>query len=200
MTFPDAIKTCFGKYFTFSGRASKAEFWYFVLFTFLASIAFSIIDAAIFGPTIEQSIEVKTTGGNTLPPEFTQTINYSGSWLSGLFSVVTFVPSLSAAWRRLHDSGRSGLWLFLPLPFFCLTFLMLYLFSEQVPIDLSHLPKDVQDQFGDTPTVTRPTNFLMVFGPFPFVFASGIAVLIWLTRASTPGTNKYGPNPHEVPS
>jgi uncharacterized membrane protein YhaH (DUF805 family) len=186
MGFTDAVKTCLRKYFDFSGRASKAEFWFFVLFTFLAGIAFSIIDSAIFGPTIEQSIEVKTMGGNTGPAEFTRTVNYSGSWLSGIFSLATLVPSLSAAWRRLHDSGKSGLWLFLPLPFFCLTFLMLFLFSEQVPIDLSHLPKDVQDQFGENPTMSRPTNPILIFGSIPFVFISAIVLIVWLTRPSTP--------------
>lgn len=31
MGFLEAIKTCFGKYATFSGRARRSEFWWFVL-------------------------------------------------------------------------------------------------------------------------------------------------------------------------
>ena len=43
MGFGEAISTCFGKYATFSGRASKAEFWWFYLFTLLISWAAQII-------------------------------------------------------------------------------------------------------------------------------------------------------------
>ncbi|MCZ8235565.1 MAG: DUF805 domain-containing protein [Inhella sp.] len=38
MGFTDAIKTCFSKYATFSGRATRAEYWWFFLFTFLGSL------------------------------------------------------------------------------------------------------------------------------------------------------------------
>jgi hypothetical protein len=34
MSFGGAIKTCFSKYATFSGRATRAEYWWFWLFTF----------------------------------------------------------------------------------------------------------------------------------------------------------------------
>lgn len=36
-------------------------------------------------------------------------------WLSMVFSLATIVPSLAAATRRLHDTGRSGWWLLLSL-------------------------------------------------------------------------------------
>jgi uncharacterized membrane protein YhaH (DUF805 family) len=38
MTFIDAIKTCFTKYADFSGCASRPEFWWWVLFTFIAGL------------------------------------------------------------------------------------------------------------------------------------------------------------------
>lgn len=38
MSFMDAIKTCFSKYFDFSGRARRSEFWWFVLFFFVAGL------------------------------------------------------------------------------------------------------------------------------------------------------------------
>ncbi len=38
MGFGEAIKTCFSKYATFSGRATRAEFWWWWLFTFLISL------------------------------------------------------------------------------------------------------------------------------------------------------------------
>ena len=37
VSFGEAIKTCFSKYATFSGRASRSEYWFFFLFSFLLS-------------------------------------------------------------------------------------------------------------------------------------------------------------------
>lgn len=38
MTFSDSIQTCFKKYATFSGRASRSEYWWWVLFVFVAGL------------------------------------------------------------------------------------------------------------------------------------------------------------------
>lgn len=43
MTFGESISICFKKYATFEGRASRSEYWWFFLFTFLASMAAGII-------------------------------------------------------------------------------------------------------------------------------------------------------------
>ena len=47
MTFFDSIKTCFSKYAEFSGRASRSEFWWLVLFLSLSSAAVSILGHAV---------------------------------------------------------------------------------------------------------------------------------------------------------
>lgn len=81
MTFQDSIKVCFTKYAEFSGTASRSEYWWFILFLFIAGIVLSAI-----GPVV-----------------------------SGLFTLGTLVPSISAATRRLHDTQRSGWWQLLVL-------------------------------------------------------------------------------------
>ena len=43
MNFIDAVKTCFRKYADFNGCASRPEFWWWVLFTVLASMALRIV-------------------------------------------------------------------------------------------------------------------------------------------------------------
>jgi uncharacterized membrane protein YhaH (DUF805 family) len=43
MNFGQAISTCLSKYATFSGRASRPEFWWFFLFQILVSVAASMI-------------------------------------------------------------------------------------------------------------------------------------------------------------
>jgi uncharacterized membrane protein YhaH (DUF805 family) len=43
MTFGEAIRACFSQYAEFHGRASRSEYWWWVLFTILAGIAAGII-------------------------------------------------------------------------------------------------------------------------------------------------------------
>jgi uncharacterized membrane protein YhaH (DUF805 family) len=43
MTFADSIRTCFTKYADFKGCASLSEFWWWILFTFLAGAALGVI-------------------------------------------------------------------------------------------------------------------------------------------------------------
>jgi len=61
MNFTDAVATCFKKYADFNGRASRPEFWWFVLFTIIVSIVggavfrnwvMSLINLALFVPSI----------------------------------------------------------------------------------------------------------------------------------------------------
>ena len=47
MTFGESISTCFTKYAAFDGRASRSEFWWWFLFTFLASAATGIVSQSL---------------------------------------------------------------------------------------------------------------------------------------------------------
>lgn len=44
MTFSKSISTCFSKYASFNGRASRAEYWWFYLFCLLIMWGASIVD------------------------------------------------------------------------------------------------------------------------------------------------------------
>jgi uncharacterized membrane protein YhaH (DUF805 family) len=85
MTFFEAISSGFRNYVGFSGRASRSEFWYWILFTVLVSIVTSIIDLEVLSSS-------------------------SISPFSSIWSLVTFLPSLAMGVRRLHDTDRSGWW------------------------------------------------------------------------------------------
>jgi uncharacterized membrane protein YhaH (DUF805 family) len=84
MGFRDAISTGFSKYATFTGRAARPEYWYWVLFCVLAAIVFMIIQTVIS--------------------------RFGGQMLSWLFDLATIVPSIAVAARRLHDTDRTGWW------------------------------------------------------------------------------------------
>jgi len=47
MNFADAIRTCFQKYATFDGRATRPEFWWFFLFSFLGSLVTGLVSDLI---------------------------------------------------------------------------------------------------------------------------------------------------------
>ncbi len=47
MTFQESIKVCFAKYVDFSGRASRPEYWWFILFIFVASLVLSAISSTL---------------------------------------------------------------------------------------------------------------------------------------------------------
>ncbi|MFM9940543.1 MAG: DUF805 domain-containing protein [Hyphomicrobiaceae bacterium] len=51
MSFMDSIKTCFSKYFDFSGRARRSEFWWFMLLYLIVSII-PIVQIAVLGMII----------------------------------------------------------------------------------------------------------------------------------------------------
>lgn len=52
MDFLQAIKSCLGQYATFSGRASRSEYWWFFLFQVLASLVSSVLGDAINGVVV----------------------------------------------------------------------------------------------------------------------------------------------------
>jgi uncharacterized membrane protein YhaH (DUF805 family) len=97
MTFGQSIKTCFSKYVTFSGRAQRSEFWWWVLFVFVADILLSWVDIAMFGTT---QVGPGSIAGQTDTPVF-----------SGLFGLAVFLPGLAVSVRRLHDLDKSGWWI-----------------------------------------------------------------------------------------
>ena len=47
MDFGTSIKTCLGKYATFQGRASRSEYWYFILFTILVNVVLSVVSGVL---------------------------------------------------------------------------------------------------------------------------------------------------------
>lgn len=79
---------CFRKYATFSGRARRAEYWWYTLFTTILYAAFIGIGVAIDG----------ATDGSGVAPGV----------VIFVFIVGVFLPSLAVTFRRLHDAGMTG--------------------------------------------------------------------------------------------
>lgn len=75
------------KYAEFKGRARRKEYWMFFLFNVIASIIFAVVDAALG----------------------------SGETIGNLYSLAVFIPSIAVAVRRMHDVGKSGWFILIPI-------------------------------------------------------------------------------------
>ncbi|KAA9026944.1 DUF805 domain-containing protein [Niallia endozanthoxylica] len=69
-------------YVGFQGRATRQEYWMFVLMNFIAVCILSIVELLLGIPGV----------------------------LTGIYGLAVFLPSLAVLVRRLHDIGKSGWW------------------------------------------------------------------------------------------
>ncbi|MBR6361170.1 MAG: DUF805 domain-containing protein [Clostridia bacterium] len=88
-SFGEAISSFFTHYIDFKGRSSRAEYWYVVLASYLIDIVFAVL-IGITKSAIFSTIEV-------------------------FYYFLVFIPSLAIWFRRLHDTGRSGWYIFVML-------------------------------------------------------------------------------------
>ena len=94
MTFVESVEHVFSNYFNAKGRASRSEYWWWYLFTILASIAVSLLGVILD----------KLTG-----IEFLSTI------LTWGLSILILIPNICVQIRRYHDINRSGWWILCPI-------------------------------------------------------------------------------------
>jgi uncharacterized membrane protein YhaH (DUF805 family) len=92
MSFTEAVKTCFAKYATISGRAPRSEYWWWVLFYVIGGTALGGLDRMLFGMG---------------PDEV--------GLLAPIFGLAVLLPTICVAGRRLHDRDMSAWWLLLVL-------------------------------------------------------------------------------------
>jgi len=78
----------FKNYANFKGRSQRAEYWYFILVYFILSILVGFVDLLLFQVLPLATVQI----------------------LGNLLALILFIPSISVAARRLHDTGRSGWW------------------------------------------------------------------------------------------
>ena len=84
MGFLESIRTCLGKYAKFDGRASRSEYWFFVLFSSIYMFVGGFLLGMIGAADLEIGIAI---------------------WV---LMIPIIVPLTSAAARRLHDINQSG--------------------------------------------------------------------------------------------
>ena len=84
----DYFVKVYKNYANFEGRARRSEYWYFTLFYYVLAIVLSLIDGAI---------------GNGV------------GYLATALALGTIVPSIAVGVRRMHDVGKSGWYILIPI-------------------------------------------------------------------------------------
>lgn len=108
LTFGQAIRSVFGKYSDGRGRATRSEYWYFVLFQALVSIGLAILLAVSFTLAFGATL---TSGSSSSSPNTGGLILFAiSAVLLGAWWIATIVPAIAVSVRRFHDAGYTG-WL-----------------------------------------------------------------------------------------
>ncbi|WP_348787691.1 DUF805 domain-containing protein [Leifsonia sp. NPDC080035] len=104
-SFATAFVRFWRKYAVFSGRASRSEYWWWVLFSAIVGIAIE----ALYVPSL---LLRPRGGGFHLDAGIVVAAIVASIW-----GLATIVPTLALVWRRLHDANFSGaFWLFAFVP------------------------------------------------------------------------------------
>jgi len=167
-----AIETCLAKSFQFSGRASRAEFWWFAPLWLMVSLALTLGISA------------------SVNPDYLHYLPFHENLAAFLMLCVAGIPLWSVTVRRLHDTGRTGRSLALvPIPFLALeaAFFVLGVVAR------TPLSKSALFDFVGT------FIFLFGFGAAGVITILQLAILLSYCAAESDATStNYGPNPNEV--
>lgn len=95
------------KYFQFSGRATRSEFWYFMLFSTILSMIIAFVGQQL-GLLYMIPFEMPTVSETGEISNIMQNIPLNT--LQAVFGLLLLFPSLAVGVRRLHDTGKTGWW------------------------------------------------------------------------------------------
>lgn len=160
LTPVDWAKRPLQKYADFSGRAPRAELWWFWLGMLIAFIVAGIVDRIL--------------GLNHL-------LFYVYGPVATLLWLATIVPSIAVGVRRLHDTGRTGWWILLPIIPYCLG----------IAIGGPAMIGGMATGGVGMAAGMALAGLFMLLG-----LICAIVLLIFYVLPSTPGDNRYGPNPY----
>ena len=110
------------KYAVFEGRAGRKEYWFFILFNILISMALGYVDWLTGNINPETGLGI----------------------LSGIYALGVMIPGMAVSVRRLHDTDRSGWWLlitFVPVIGAIVFFYFMVLDSNPETNEYGPLPK-----------------------------------------------------------
>ena len=172
MNMQQSIMSGYQKFFTRSGRASRSEYWYFLLFYLLLNIAVQLLGTYV------------RTHGQSSTPSILLSIVTMGFWLVAL---ATVVPMLMVTVRRVHDIGRTGWWV-------GVSFINGLLLDGALGyvIFRTTIMHNTQNLQAGLPS----GGMAIVLGILGLIgIALGLTIFVFTLLPGSPGENRYGPNP-----
>ena len=176
MTIQESVKVCLRKYADFSGRATRAEYWWWVLATLIVSFAVAAIDGFV----------------NALAAP------YSFSPFSAIFGLAVLLPDLAVTTRRLHDIGKSGWW---QLAWFAIAGTGWLIFAVGLAFTLVSLFSGGgwnDDFFNDVKFIAFVPAIVTLVIALLVSLAVFIWALLWMVRQGESGPNRFGPDPRAL--
>lgn len=181
MTTPiAAVIQGFRKYAVFDGRATRAEFWWWVLLIGIADLILGVVD---------------------------NIIDASGGYgpFGTLFWLATLLPGLAVTVRRLHDIGKSGWW---QLGWYVIPFVawlaagVMFLVAVVIKYSTAKASGGWSFDADDVPWESS-TEAFAAFPPSAIMFIAALVItlavivwaIIWLARQGEAGQNRFGPDP-----
>ena len=138
------------KYAVFSGRARRKEFWCFSLVSFIIVLVLTVLDNQL--GTFHRATDL-------------------GLFVS-LYCLAILIPEIAVTVRRLHDTGRSGWWILLMLPYGVVGAAMGVMSA------------------GEMPEAMGLVGIMSIIGLIGLV-----VLLVFMVLDSQPGSNQFGSNP-----
>ena len=115
MSFGDAVRSVYGNYAKFDGRASRSEYWWFQLFLVLVGVAWFAVGVFAVAARVSPFFGIVSLG-------------------LLVFWVASIIPSLAVLCRRLHDSDHSGWWFWVTLvPYLGALILLIFFILPSTP-------------------------------------------------------------------
>jgi uncharacterized membrane protein YhaH (DUF805 family) len=188
-----AIKYNLSHLMDFHGRDARSTFWYYVLFLVLVQIALSmLISVPLTGAMVGDAV----VGAQQGVPEAEMQARIMGRvagmirasmWLSVALTLLTTLLLLASFTRRLHDSGKPG-WIAGLTALLQLAALALTIASLDDMIAMTSAA-----QTGDLSALQGMQGKLMLQSLLGW--AATIVLIVFGVWPSTPGENRYGPQP-----
>lgn len=130
MTFTDSVKALYKNAFNYSGRATRSEYWWVVLYNILLYVAVMIVS---FGT---QALDITIIGA-------------AFAIVLGTVWIANMICGISLTVRRLHDTGKSGWWILFYLLLGCIPIIG-FIFSIMFLVRLCQ-GSDFDNEWGPDP-------------------------------------------------
>lgn len=136
ISFVGALRSFFNKYVDFSGRATRREYWFMYLWKLIFSAILYFMTMLLSFSTVGFGMASLLELDELNLAAFISSLSGLG-WILmvyAIYDMVMLIPSLALLVRRIHDTGKDGLWiLMLLVPFVNIIFFFIWTLSPSEP-------------------------------------------------------------------